>query len=162
MLAYGKSYRVSQNTGTTNIYRDGKLVGTVPEAGYRVEMFGMGTLLAGTELAAHALAEVYKDVVPWNRRWVLSEAEYEEHVTVLRGHIAAIMEAYPYSAEEAAAVQASNEKYAKIIEQGREGLKKKLMGLSPYENIRWGRQPPSRPTSFPTDETVEQTPGMRM
>jgi hypothetical protein len=160
MLTYGKSYIVTPRTGVSNIYRSEKLVGTHPEMGFSVQVFGVCTALAGTELAAHALAEVHKDVPSHKRLWVLTADEYEEHRRILQDNLDDLMETYPFSDEEKAAVDASNARYAKYIEQSNENMKRKLMNVSPYEFVTQ-RPNLARPSTFPGQEEEEQTPGMR-
>jgi hypothetical protein len=141
MAKHGKGYLVTERTGEANIYRGGRLAGTFPESGFEVRVFGRCTALAGTELAAHALAEVHLDVEPHNRRWVLTEAEYEER--------AAIRDAFPFTAEEEIAFTASQENYAEVDRQGMENIKRQLMNLSPYKYVLWDPNPRKRPDTFP-------------
>jgi hypothetical protein len=162
MAKYGKSYLVTERSGEANIYRDGRLAGTFPEAGFDVRVFGRCTALAGTELAAHALAEVYLEIEPHNRRWVLTEAEYDEHIRVLEDHRAALMGAFPFTAEEEAAFKASQEKYADIDRKGSENIRRQLMNLSPYEYVLWDPNPRARPGTFPAlPEELSASPAIR-
>ncbi len=163
MLKHGKSYLVTERTEETNIYRGGKLVGTFPEVGYQVQVFGVCSGLAGTELAAHALAEVHKDVSPYSRRWVLTEAEYEEHVGILKAHSDRLMATYPYTEEEATSVKAHNDKYADIQREGAENIKRQLMNLPPHRHITWDPNPVRRPKEFPAlpEEDEVASFGMR-
>jgi hypothetical protein len=149
MAKHGKGYLVTERTGEANIYRGGRLAGTFPESGFEVRVFGRCTALAGTELAAHALAEVHLDVEPHNRRWVLTEAEYEEHIHLLEDQRAAIRDAFPFTAEEEIAFTASQENYAEVDRQGMENIKRQLMNLSPYKYVLWDPNPRKRPDTFP-------------
>jgi hypothetical protein len=149
MAKHGKSYLVTARTGDANIYRGGRQAGTFPQAGFDVRIFGRCTALVGTELAAHALAEVHLDVEPTSRRWVLTEAEYDEHIRVIEDHRAALMDAFPFTAEEEAAFKASQEKYADVDREGRENIKRQLMNVSPYKYVLWDTNPRRRPEAFP-------------
>jgi hypothetical protein len=126
-----------------------------------VHVFGECTALAGTELAAHALAEVYKDVPSGRRVWVLTEAEYEEHKRILKENREALMAAFPYSDEEKAAVDASNERYAQVTLEGEENIKRKLLNVWEYEYIL-PPPPLRRPAQFPKIEEEEPEVGMRL
>jgi hypothetical protein len=161
MVKHGKSYVVTELTGDTKIYRGGELVGTFPQAGFQVQVRGKCTALAGTELAAHALAEVYLEVDPNNRRWVLTEDEYEEHVRVLEDHRRELIETFPFTPEEEAAVETDRQKHAEIEERGRETIRRGLMNLSPYKYVIWDPNPRRRPQSFPGLPDAEAaSPGM--
>lgn len=149
MPKHGKNYLVTERTGEANIYRGGRLAGTFPEAGFEVRVFRHCTALAGTELAAHALAEVHLGVEPHNRRWVLTEAEYEAHIRVLEDHRTALMETFPFTAEEEEAFMASQKKYADVDRKNSENIKRDLMNLSPYKYVLWDPNPRRRPDSFP-------------
>lgn len=164
MLKHGKTYLVTKRTEEANIYRGGELVGTFPEVGFQVQIFGQCTALAGTELAAHALAEVYKDVSPYRRQWVLSGAEYDEHVSVLQDHLERLLAAWPYTPEEAASVEAHYQKYKDIDKAGKESVRRKLLNLNPYDTFaNWNPNPIARPKDFPAVPEDDQTAtfGMR-
>lgn len=162
MLKHGKSYLVTEKNGVANIYRDGKLAGTFPETGFEVQIPGICTALAGTELAAHALAEVYKDVNPSSRRWVLTEAEYDEHIQILKNHNERLLAAYPYTEEEAESVAQHNAHYQDITEKGRQSIKAKLLNENPFKFFaNWEKNPVPRPKEFPVAQVDEPTQHIR-
>jgi len=144
-LKHGKSYVVRKNEGSRKIYRGGVEVGEFPEVGYTVQVFGDSTGLTGTLLAAHAYAEVALDVAPHNRRFVLTAEEYDEHKAVLERSSAELMERFPYLPEEAKAVEEHYAKYADITERGEANVRRKMMNLSPYQNVTWNPNPLPRP-----------------
>lgn len=158
MLKHGKSYIVTKRTGTREIYRGGVRAGTWPEIGYDIRIPGVCSAIAGTELAAHALAEVYKNVSLSSRRWVLTEDEYNEHIRILEEDDAALMEAFPYSPAEERAVDEHNSRYAQITEKSRETIKRALLNTNPYEYIIWNNET-KRPEHFPV---AEEIPAPRM
>lgn len=149
MVKYGKSYEVRALEGESEVYRGGKLVGTFPQSGYEVRIFGLMTARAGTELAAHALAEVHLAVEHYNRRWVLTADEYAEHVSVLEESRFNLMKRFPFSLEEAATVQAYREKHFHIEASARENIRIQLMNGSPFEHVTWDPNPRRRPSDFP-------------
>lgn len=152
-----KGYEIHKRTGLSAIYRDGKHVGDHPRSGYTVTIHGRGTRLAGTALAAHALAEIELDVAPHRRRFVLTEEEYEAHVGSLRSYFDGIVERFPYTAEEAEAVAASDARYASVIEAGTETVRRKLLNVSPYEYVTWDPRSKQRPDfSEPSEEAHAQ------
>lgn len=157
-----KGYRVTKRSGEAPIFRDGVQVGSWPEAGYSVQIFGTCTALAGTELAAHALAEVYREIEPHRRRWVLTEAEYDEHCRILEDDRAALLAQYPYTHAESIAVGESNDRYATVIERGQANIRRKLLNHSPYEYFHWDPNPLKRPDEFPAPafDEVAATPRM--
>ena len=145
MVHVAKGYDVRKRTGSTAIYRGGKHVGEHPTCGYQVVIHGRCTRLAGTALAAHALAEVELDVQPHRRKFVLSSDEYDEHVAALQDNLDALIERFPFSPDEAKQVNASNSRYASVIEAGRETIRRALMNVSPYEYVVWNPRPVKRP-----------------
>jgi len=153
-------YSVFRRTGTVEVWRGGKKSGEFPEAGYLVRTGGQGTGIAGTLLAAHALAEVMLDVSPRRRRYVLTQAEYDEHVAVLKDWRTRLLERFPYLPEEAEAVEAHLAKYAGVEEQGRANVRRGLMNLSPYrEDPYWNSNPMRRP---PLEEETAEAAAPRM
>ncbi len=162
MIKHGKSYFVRKRRGETTIIRDGKAVGTWPETGYHVQVKGVCTALAGTLIAAHALAEVYLGIEPQSRRFVLTEAEYEEHMKILENDVMALIETFPYSREEEESVKAHDEKYADIIRQGSENLKQKLMNVNPYPNVVWDPDQNLQPNEIPQPIEDEAPASMRL
>lgn len=138
-------YEVWKRSGSFAVYRDGQHVGDHPAHGYEVVVHGRCTRLAGTALAAHALAEVELDVMPHRRRFVLTAEEYEEHVDALSNNLDSLMERFPFTASEAEKVAASNARYASVIEASRALIKRALMNVSPYESVLWGSHPRLRP-----------------
>ena len=158
---HGKSYWREKLDGTAEIYRGGQLVGSWPQTGYQVQVFGVCTALAGTELAAHALAEVYRNIEPHRRQWVLTEAEYEEHLQLLEDDNRALMDKYQLTPAEAAPTQQYAGRYAKVSADGRDNIKRKLQNLSPYQYIDWDSNPRKRPPEFPVAYGEEPVAGMR-
>lgn len=158
---HGKSYLVTKLDGDHSIYRDGQLAGSWPQAGYQVQVFGVCTALAGTELAAHALAEVYRNIEPHRRQWVLTEAEYEEHLQLREADNRALLDRYPLTPTEAAIAQQHEDRYAKVSADGRANIKRKLLNLSPYQYIDWDSNPRKRPAEFPTAFEEEPAASMR-
>lgn len=127
MIRHGISYLVTKREGMRNIFRGGSLAGQFAESGYNVEIFGKCSALAGTEAAAHAIAEFRLVGCGQNRHYVLTEAEYDRHIEILRADHAAIMERFPFSDTEAAEVARTEEKYAAIIAAGERRIKDGLM-----------------------------------
>jgi hypothetical protein len=162
MLKYGTSYLVTPRTGFSNVYRSGKLAGTHPEVGYHLSVPGVCSAIAGTELAAHALAEVYKNVVSHRRLWVLTEAEVDEHLQILRKNNDELMAAFPYSTEEQTSVDAHHEKYSAITAEGERNIRRQLMNVSTRQYVIERPSLP-RPAEFPSlDEEPETSIGMRL
>lgn len=147
----GKSYRVTKRKGVTDVYRGGILVGTWPEVGYSVQVFGVCRAVAGTELAAHALAEVHnRNASPFSRRWVLTEAEYEEHRQVLDENLKGLLETYPYTPTEEAALATIRTSHGALIEKGEAKIKAQLLNQSHlFEFFTWDPARNKRPAAFP-------------
>lgn len=153
MAATKKSYEVRKNPGSSPIIRGGKKVGEFPNVGYSVQVYGRGSGLAGTLVAAHALAEVMRDVSPYQRRFVLTEAEYEENERVLREWHQALMEKYPFTPGEAKALSESEARYDSLKSRAKEKVRHDLLNLNPYDNFaNWRSTPKRRPDIVEPDE----------
>jgi len=161
-IKHGKSYLVTKNEGTRTIYRGGEAVGEFPAVGYSVQVFGECSGLTGTLIAAHAFAEVRLDVAPHNRQYVLTAEEYEENEAILRRNGEELMARFPYTPEEAKRVEEHNAKYARIIEEGRKNMKRKLMNLSPYKEVTWDPNPRPRPELVVAEPEQEPSAGLSM
>lgn len=149
-----KTYEIRKNSGSSAIWRGGVKVGEFPNVGYKVEVYGRGSGLAGTLVAAHALAETMRGVSQYQRKFVLTEAEYEENERVLRGWREAVLRKFPYTPEEAAAVTESEARHAGIIARGRENVRKALLNADPYNGgfSHWNPNPKRRPEISEPDE----------
>lgn len=142
-----KSYRITRNSGSSDIWRGGRKVGTFPNAGYNVQVFGCGSGLAGTLIGAHALAETMRGISPYQRRYVLTEAELAEDERVMREWREALLAKYPFTSEEAEAVAESDARHAGAISKGRENMRAALLNSDPYKGgfAHWNPNPKKRP-----------------
>jgi len=158
-IKHGKSYLVTKNEGMRSIYRGGVKVGEFPAVGYSVQVFGECSGLTGTLIAAHAFAEVALDVAPYNRQYVLTAEEYEEHVGILLRSGEELMARFPYTPEEAASVAENEAKYAELTTRGRENMRRKLMNLSPHAHVTWDPNPRPRPELVRAEPEQEAVAG---
>lgn len=99
MVEHGKDYFVTKLDGESEIRRGGLVVGTWPNIGFTVMVPSVGTIKTGTELRAHAYAEVALNVPASERQWVMSAEEYAEDERILAEHKQGLLAKYPLTPE---------------------------------------------------------------